>query len=150
MEGAKVLDLYCGSSALGIEALSRGATHVTFVDRSFYCMEAVQKSLRELGADASRWELVRAEAMTALRKFRRNEEPFDLVLLDPPYGHELARKMLIALNQYAIVSLAGIVVAEHDKREHLPPRLDHDADAAMVLKRQERYGDTVLTFFERQ
>jgi len=151
VQGARVLDLFSGTGALGIEALSRGASHVTFADRSFFCVKAIEENLSALGIDPAHFDLVRAEMLTAIRRLRRESEGprFDLVFLDPPYGHDLTRKTLIALAQYAIVSELGWVVAEHDKRDSLPPQFE-GKEGRLVLQRQERYGDTALTFYERQ
>lgn len=146
VQGARVLDLFSGSGALGIEALSRGAAEVTFVDRSFFCIQAIEANLQTLSVAPSRFNLIRAQALTAIRRLAREEATFDLALLDPPYGHGLVRKSLNALLQYAILSAAGLVVAEHDKRDSLPPQLE-GKNGRLILKRRQRYGDTVLTFY---
>ncbi len=150
--GAKVLDLFSGTGALGIEALSRGAAHATFVDRSFFCIQAIQANLQQLGLSersSDRVTLMRAEMLTALRKLRKEEELFDLVLLDPPYGQHLARKSLNALCQYVIVPQAGWVIAEHSKRDPLPDAVE-EKDIKFILQRRVQYGDTALSIFERQ
>ena len=152
IRGAKVLDLFSGSGALGIEALSRGAAEVTFVDRSFFCIQAIEANLTSLSLDSLRptpFTLLRTDAITAIRRLSREEVPFDLVLLDPPYGKHLARKSLNALGRYAIVSKSGLVVAEHDKRDPLPPSIQ-GKEVSLFLQRTERYGDTVLTIYQRQ
>ncbi len=148
---ASVLDLFCGTGALGLEALSRGAAHVTFVDRSSFCVHAVEASLEELrcaAADPASCAIVRREAFTALRHLDREGASFDLILLDPPYGRELARKSLNAISQYAIVADAGWVAVEHEKRDLLPPECD--GQTRLVRQRSERYGDTLLTFYVKQ
>jgi 16S rRNA (guanine(966)-N(2))-methyltransferase RsmD len=146
VQGARVLDLFSGSGALGIEALSRQAAEVTFVDRSFFCVQAIEANLQALSVATSRCSVIRAEMLTAIRRLAREEACFDLVLLDPPYGHGLARKSLNALLQYAILSPAGLVVAEHDKRDSLPDQIEGKS-GRLILKRRQRYGDTVLTFY---
>ena len=149
VEGARVLDLFAGSGALGIEGLSRGAAHVTFVDRSGFCIRAVEQNLESLLGRSS-WEsstLVKADVLSAIRKLAVRGQTFNLVLLDPPYGQDLARKTLIALCHGAIVSKSGWVVAESDKRDPLPPAFE-DSGSRLVSQRIETYGDTVLTFYE--
>ena len=149
IEGARVLDLFAGSGALGIEGLSRGAAHVTFVDRSGFCIRAVEQNLESLLGQSS-WEsstFVKADVLSAIRKLAVRGQTFDLVLLDPPYGQDLARKTLIALCRGAIVSQSGWVVAESDKRDPLPPAFE-DSGSRLVSQRFETYGDTVLTFYE--
>lgn len=83
---ARVLDLYAGTGALGIEALSRGAAHATFVDRASAAIRAVRGNLERTGL-AERGTVVQAEALRYLR--RRAQGPFDLVFLDPPYSVSL-------------------------------------------------------------
>ena len=148
--GARVLDLFSGTGALGIEALSRGAAHVTFVDRSFFCIRAIEANLESLRVEPAAFTLLRSEALTALRHLGRGgEASFDLVLVDPPYGRELARKSLIACTQYAIVAESGLLVAEHEKRDTLPARRE-GKEGHLVLQRSERYGDTALTIYTKQ
>ncbi len=167
VQGARVLDLFSGTGALGIEALSRGAAHVTFVDRSLFCVRAIEENLKNLGlgsGTSSVFTLVRSEVLTAIRHLGRDEESFDLILLDPPYGRELARKSLIASLQCAIVSQTGLVVIEHEKRDELPARLlcggparlacggppNEEKEGWWQMCRSERYGDTKLTFYIKQ
>lgn len=147
--GARVLDLFAGSGALGIEALSRGAAHATFVDRSGFCIRAVEQNLENLLGQAS-WEsstLLKADILSAIRKLALRRQTFDLVLLDPPYGEDLTRKTLIALCQGAIVSQSGWVVVESAKRDPLPPAFE-ESGSRLMMQRIETYGDTALTFYE--
>lgn len=156
VRGKRVLDLFSGSGILGIEALSRGASHVTFVDRSGFCTRMIEKNLdflKRCQAPFPRVPLahtvVRADALKAIRQFRENGVQFDWVLLDPPYGRDLSRKSLIALGQYAIIPFLGLVVAEYDKREMVPAEVE-GKEARLILQRSVQYGDTALTFYRRQ
>lgn len=149
--GARMLDLFAGSGALGIEALSRGAAHVTFVDRSGFCIQAIRANLENLGfstLDPSPFTLHRADALAAIRRLERQRACFDLIFLDPPYGGRLARNSLIALGRYAILTPLGLLVAEHDWRDSLPPEIK-GAAGRLVRRQEKRYGDTALTFYER-
>lgn len=147
VENARVLDLFAGSGAMGIEALSRGASHVTFVDRSPFSVRTSQENLRLFAAGSGRdFRVIRSDAVSAIRKLAGESALFDLVILDPPYGQELAKISLIALGRYAIVSPSGWVIAEHDKRDSLPAGIG-GKQRRFVSQRIERYGDTALTFF---
>ncbi|MBI3332666.1 MAG: 16S rRNA (guanine(966)-N(2))-methyltransferase RsmD [Candidatus Omnitrophica bacterium] len=145
VEGARVLDLFSGSGALGIEALSRGASHVTFLDRSLFCIRTLQANLRNLEED-DRCAVLRSDALTGIRNLAKRGALFDLVLLDPPYGGPLAIKSLNALADCAILLPSGLVVTEHDKRHPLPPKVESKA-GRLILQRRERYGDTALTIY---
>jgi len=176
VEGARVLDLFAGSGALGLEALSRGAAHVTFVDRSGFCIRAIQENLEkltqiprpagardEVGSSARHSEatrprnlvfpddvrVLRADVLSTIPKVAARGEVFDLVLLDPPYGPGAARKTLNVLTSCAILCESGWVVAECDKRDALPPILE-GTQGRLRLQRTETYGDTALAFYQRQ
>jgi 16S rRNA (guanine966-N2)-methyltransferase len=133
VQGAHVLDLYAGSGALGIEALSRGAAGAVFVDRSPKAVAAIRTNLAALGIDAP---VRRMEARAALRPPPDLADPYDLVFLDPPYRRvaELGRELSEALP--AVLAPGARVVSESDRREPL--------ELAFPLADERRYGDTVI------
>jgi 16S rRNA (guanine(966)-N(2))-methyltransferase RsmD len=133
LDGARVLDLFAGSGALGVEALSRGAAEATFVDSAPAAIAAVRRNLEALDLDA---EVRRADARAFLRNARAAARFYDLVLLDPPYrlAAGLGRELSEAVP--AILSDAGRVVTESDRRS--PLELD------LPLLDERRYGDTIL------
>jgi 16S rRNA (guanine966-N2)-methyltransferase len=122
--GLRVVDLFCGSGALGIEALSRGAAEVIFVDTDQHALDAVTANLASVGLDGTRATLVRA----ALPSYR--PPAADLVLLDPPYDLTVVDEVLTRLE-------AAIVVLES--------RVEPVIDERWVLHRQRRYGGTLVT-----
>lgn len=126
VHASRVLDLFAGSGALGIEALSRGAAHVTFVDASPAALAAVRVNLAscDLGDQA---EVVRADALTFLG---RTAECFDLVLLDPPYAFDQWPELLGAVH-------GAMVVIESDRSIETFPHFE--------VQRERRYGGTVVT-----
>jgi 16S rRNA (guanine966-N2)-methyltransferase len=128
VEGLRVLDLFAGSGALGIEALSRGAAAATFVDGSAQALAAVGRNLAEVGAEG---ELVRRDAV---RWLASAEGPYDLVFADPPY--DLAPRVAGPLTERlpAILSAQARIVTESDKRN--PLLLD------LPLLTERAYGDT--------
>ena len=133
VQGARVLDLYAGSGALGIEALSRGAASAVFVDRAQPAIAAIRANLRALGIEA---EVRRMQARTALRTASARAEAYDLVFLDPPYRRtaDLGRELSEALP--AVLAPGARVVSESDRRELLALELP--------LTDERRYGDTVI------
>jgi 16S rRNA (guanine966-N2)-methyltransferase len=133
IDGAGVLDLFAGSGALGIEALSRGAAGAVFVDRAPEAITAIRANLAALGIDA---DVRRSEARAALRAASARAEAYDLVFLDPPYRRaaELGRDLSEALP--AVLAPGARVVSESDRREPL--------ELALALTDERRYGDTLI------
>jgi 16S rRNA (guanine966-N2)-methyltransferase len=128
VEGLRVLDLFAGSGALGIEALSRGAASATFVDDAAPAVAAVRRNLAEVGAEG---EVVRRDA---LRWLASAEGPYDLVFADPPY--DLAARVAGPLTQRLPVLLSpdARIVTESDKRSPL--------ELGLPLVTERTYGDT--------
>jgi 16S rRNA (guanine966-N2)-methyltransferase len=137
IQGAHVLDLFAGSGALGIEALSRGAAEAVFVDRSHKAVQAIRANLTALGIEA---EVRPIEARAALRAASARREAYDLVFLDPPYRRagELGRELSEGLT--AVLAPGARVVTESDRR--MPLELD------LPLSDERRYGDTVIRIHE--
>ena len=136
VHGLRVLDLFAGSGALGIEALSRGAATATFVDVSHAAVEAIRRNLGELGVDA---EVRQAPVAAFLNDALKAGRQYDLVFLDPPYGHaaRLGRSLGGALAP--VLAPRARVVAESDRRA--PLELD------LALLDERRYGDTLIRIY---
>ena len=130
---ARVLDLFAGSGALGIEALSRGARAATFVDSAAAAVRAVQANLAAVGAEA---HVVRAEARSFLGAASRDGRQYDLVFVDPPYrlAASLGGDLSAALP--AVLAPGAVVVAESDRRAPL--------EVGLPLEDERRYGDTLI------
>ncbi len=131
--GARVLDLFAGSGALGIEALSRGAAEATFVDAAPAAIRAIRANLAALGAEA---QVVRGDALAALRTAREAARQYDLVFLDPPYRHAGRLAPGLSRGIEGLLAPGGSVVSESDRREPLALELP--------LLDERRYGDTLI------
>lgn len=140
IRGATVLDLFAGSGALGVEALSRGAHHVTFVDSARRSIAAVEANLADL-AMSDRATVLRSEAFAALGS-SAGSGPFDLVLVDPPYAFDQWAELIGALA--AVIAPTGVVVAESD-RDLEPAVVASRSTTGAGILRQRRYGGTVVT-----
>jgi 16S rRNA (guanine966-N2)-methyltransferase len=133
VQGARVLDLYAGSGALGIEALSRGAASAVFVDQSEQAVAAIRANLDALGIEAP---VHRMQARAALGLPPTASAAYDLVFLDPPYrrpvgfGHELSEALP------AVLAAGARIVSESDRRDPL--------ELAFPLADERRYGDTII------
>ena len=130
---ARVLDLFAGSGALGIEALSRGAADAVLVDSSAAAVAAIRRNLSALGVEA---EVRRQDALAYLRSASRDARQYDLVFLDPPYRQAGALGPELSAALGPVLAPAARVVAESDRRA--PLELDQ------VLLDERRYGDTLI------
>lgn len=143
IQGARFLDLYSGSGAVGIESLSRGAAHVTFVEKARPALVALRANLDRLGITKD--FAIQASGVTTFLRDSATATGFDIVFLDPPYD--------LAAEYAAVLSLLGspasrfrapgaIVIAEHRRNDSLA-----DADGALTRTRLLRQGDTALSFY---
>jgi|SRR5579862_4489465 len=136
VEGLRVLDLFAGSGALAIEALSRGASAATLVDRAQAAVAAIERNLGGLGLQA---EVRRQSAAAFLRSASDDARQYDLVFLDPPYrlASELAGELSAALP--GVLAPEARVIAESDRRAPLSLELP--------LLNERRYGDTLIRIY---
>jgi 16S rRNA (guanine966-N2)-methyltransferase len=137
VEGARVLDLFAGSGALAIEALSRGAADATLVDCSHAAVAAIQRNLDSLGLSA---DVRRQRALSFLECARAGARQYDLVFVDPPYRHATALGRELSAALMPVLAPDARVVAESDRRAPLElgqlTRLD-----------ERRYGDTLIRIY---
>jgi 16S rRNA (guanine966-N2)-methyltransferase len=133
--GARVLDLYAGSGALGIEALSRGAASAVFVERDARAAATIRANLEAVGAEA---EISREDALAFVRRDRRS---YDLVFCDPPYDSGPRIAGTLAERLPALLSNDARIVTESDKRNPL--------ELPFPLLRERTYGDTRIAIHGR-
>ncbi|WP_299641712.1 16S rRNA (guanine(966)-N(2))-methyltransferase RsmD [uncultured Ruegeria sp.] len=131
-DGLQVLDLFAGTGALGLEALSRGASHVTFVDDGRVAQGLIRKNI-DLTRSADRTDLIRRDAT---RLGDNTGAPYDLVFLDPPYGKSMGQKAVAALANGWIADDALLVWEENARMQ---------APAGFTLHDSRRYGDTHIS-----
>ena len=140
VQGARVLDGYAGTGAIGIEALSRGAGHVTFVEHDPRAVKLIEANLAALGAGGqAKPVIIRAGLAEAVRRLAG--EAFDLIVVDPPYGTTAAAEALDAV--HAVAGAGTRVIVEHASRYPPPP-----ACGGLTLTRTVRAGDSALSFYE--
>lgn len=141
IEGRRVLDLFAGTGQLGIEALSRGAAHATFVEQRGDAVKLVRENLALCGFEGSA-RVVTGEAMGFLSALR---ERFDLIFLDPPYESDLLEKTLAHIARHDLLTPHGIIVAESAADRQLPA-----LSAPYGIYREYRYGRIKLTVYHRE
>lgn len=129
----RVLDLFCGTGAMGIEAISRGAEKVVFVDKDARSIDMTKQNLKNLGIKA---QVTKCDALLFLEKC---EELFDLIILDPPYKSGLYEKVLQKIYEGKLLSEEGIIVCEHAQEDNF------DYGDFKVFD-EKRYGNIKLTY----
>ena len=139
--GAAFLDIYAGTGAIGIEALSRGAREVTFIESDAVAADLIRRNLARSASEPVRSRLITRDSAQAVALLEREERRFDFIYLDPPYeGGELERGLLV-VGESGLLGEGAIVIGEHDART-APPSC-----AGLAAYRTARYGRTALTFF---
>lgn len=144
VRGAEVLDLFAGTGALGIEALSRGAERVVFVERDPEALAALAANLDSLGIEREQAEVRRGDAFGALRAARAGEETYDLVFIDPPYRQARDWEPELSAALPSLLRPAGRVVVESDRRSPL------ELEFGLELERERRYGNTSIKIHRLQ
>ena len=142
---AKVLDAFAGSGAFGMEALSRGAEQAVFIDKDRGCVRIIKENLKSLSVEKEKTLVIAMDAFKAFYMLERKKENFDIVLLDPPYYKDMAKKSLIKLDSHAILTPRCIIVAEHYKKDVLPKELNN-----ITSYRTARYGDIYVSFYKKR
>ena len=138
--GARVLDLYAGSGALALEALSRGADSAVLADCAAKACQAIQENIDALGCK-EKAKLLRMKDTAALAALREKKDSFDLIFLDPPYRMDTA-PICRALVAAGLLRAGGMIVIEHGRET--PPRID----PPLALTDRREYGAAGLSFYE--
>ena len=141
LEGLRVVDLFAGSGALGIEALSRGAAHAAFVESDRHARDALAANLDALGL-GERARILPFALPAGLARMKASLCVADLVLLDPPYGGRIANATLAALAEAGVLKPGAMVVVEHHAKDALPERAER-----LFRQRQRAYGETVVSTY---
>ena len=144
IEGARFLDLCSGSGAVGIEALSRGAEHVTFVDRSRKMCGLIESNLDLCGIPEDESEVVMAEAAEFLRRAAtRNEQAWDIAFFDPPYASDYL-PVLAIFGTSTLLQADGVLIVEHHHKNELKDEVGEIRRWRII-----KQGDSALSFYEK-
>jgi len=143
IEGALFLDLFAGTGNIGIEALSRGAAGAVFVENNDRHVKVIMENLARTGL-GERARVIKSDVQTALKKLSVENLKFDIVFMDPPYNTDLAEKALLLLEENDTVGINGLVIVESERLKDMPLKV-----GKLVISRQEKYGDTKLTFYSK-
>jgi 16S rRNA (guanine966-N2)-methyltransferase len=138
VDGASVLDLYAGSGAMGLEALSRGAASAVFVESDREACRTIQRNLEKLRLEGA--QVVCVDALTALAQEASSSRRYDLVLVDPPYRMFSDLQTSLAAYLPAVLGEGGLLVVETSSRE--------EPELPLPMRTSRRYGSARLTLFE--
>lgn len=139
INGLAVLDLYAGSGAIGIEALSRGALHCTFVEKGPQALGALRKNLELCGFEPQA-EVVPLDVERVLSYLARKKRCFELIFVDPPYDQNLVMPTLVAAEK--VLADGGSVIVENSPRETV------ENTERLAVTDQRKYGQTFITFLK--
>ena len=139
---AYFLDVFAGTGAVGIEALSRGAALAIFVEVNKRVVRVIRENL-ELTRLADRAEVYSIDAIRAIKILDSKKASFDIIFLGPPYGSPLLEEAIEKISGSAILKRNGILVAEHRSNQKIK-----DSFGKLKKVRDSRYGDTILTFYK--
>jgi 16S rRNA (guanine(966)-N(2))-methyltransferase RsmD len=144
IEGARFLDLCAGSGAVGIEALSRGASDVTFVDKSRKMCALVEANLDLCRVPEEQTEVVQADVADYLSRSRKQKAaPWDIVFFDPPYATDYLQVLeLLGATTGKLLAEEGLLIVEHHHKNGLPDEL-----GSIIRSRTLKQGDSALSFF---
>jgi 16S rRNA (guanine966-N2)-methyltransferase len=147
ISGSTFLDCFAGSGSIGIEALSRGAGFVVFVEESPHASKVIRQNLALLDEDGTlRCQILAQKAQAALKSLERTGRKFDIVFLDPPYADaDQYPRVFEQLQNCELLSDEALVVAEHSKFLALPAQMMH-----LERRREVRQGDSVLSLYHFQ
>lgn len=144
IKGASFLDLYAGTGGVGIEALSRGAGEVAFVESNGLRVKMINHLITEFGF-RERSRVIKGEAYDFIKRESERRHKYDIIFLDPPYHSEELMKVLPLIGGGGVLEDRGIVIAEHSSKTALP-----DVIGRLNLIRDYRYGDTTLTLYRKE
>ncbi len=142
MEGKTFLDLFAGTGNIGLEAISRGAVRVVFVEVNRSLFGTIKKNLNVCGFN-NKYEIISASVKDSIKLLNQKKERFDVIFADPPYERGFVRETLYLLSNGSLISEDGIIVVQHSYREEPDWNTDE-----FVLMDQKRYSDTILSFFK--
>ncbi|MDP1852782.1 MAG: 16S rRNA (guanine(966)-N(2))-methyltransferase RsmD [Candidatus Omnitrophota bacterium] len=142
IEGLSFLELFAGSGAIGIEALSQGVKELVLVEKDPECIKIIKDNFSLLGEAG--YSLIGLDTQQALARLSKEGRKFDIIFMDPPYYQDMAKKTLQTLAAYDILTPSGFILVQHFKKDFLPEK-----SGDFTLFKQYKYGDTLLSLYQK-
>lgn len=139
---SRFLDLFAGSGAIGIEALSRGATFAVFTDINYKCVRVIEENITKAGF-SEQAQVYNADYKLALKKLKENK--FDIIYIDPPYNKGMGIDAIERISEYQLLSEDGVLILETDTNEEVPNEI-----GIYEKYNNKRYGRNILNLFRRK
>ncbi len=144
VSGGRVLDLFAGTGNLGLEALSRGASMVTFIDNNTDACNVIKHNVKLLGFEEQA-EVYLTDAFKAVKKFGSMDKKYDIIFIDPPYGDNIYNKIVSDLVREDIIDENGMVILEHSSHYH-----PEENFKGMAMLKRKKYGNTSVTIYIKE
>ncbi|MFN8791738.1 MAG: 16S rRNA (guanine(966)-N(2))-methyltransferase RsmD [Bdellovibrionales bacterium] len=142
IENVRALDLFCGTGNLGLEALSRGARHVTFVDAHKQSILITRENLAKLKVEKADYSVLQKDVLAYLKSYEG--EPFDIIFADPPFTQKMAHEVMQAASQSQAFGPSTVMTIESERKERM-----EDHYPGLVRYDVREFGDKVLSFFHK-
>jgi 16S rRNA (guanine966-N2)-methyltransferase len=139
----RVLDLFCGTGNLGLEALSRGATHVTFVDAHKQSIQITRDNIVKLKVTKDESLVIQKDVLHYLKQY--SGEAFDIIFADPPFTEKMAHDVMLGLSSSQAVGPETVISIESEKKERM-----EDQYGELIRYDHREFGDKILSFFKKQ
>jgi 16S rRNA (guanine966-N2)-methyltransferase len=141
IEDARFLDLFCGTGAVGIEALSRGSRNVVFVDSKSSAIDLLKDNLFRCGFD-NNFEIIQCDALQALATLSNRQRKFEYIFLDPPYGSDLILNSMDAISAGHLLLPNARILVEHASKKPVPEKVE-----GFLMDKEYKFGETMITLF---
>lgn len=146
MEDARFLDLFAGSGSMGIEALSRGAVRVVFIDRDSGSVRIIKENLENCGFQPENYQVYKNDVFKAVDILEKKDEKFDFIYVDPPFtDEEVFDRIMRRLDQARLLTEEGILLIRTRRKKSLTEGLKH-----LVKYRMNEYGESTLHYYKRE
>lgn len=141
---AKILDLFAGSGSVGIEALSRGANHCMFVERSHRVADILLRNLQQIKCDRGNYSIIINDVYKIIHKLSLQQSAFDFIFSDPPFRTAVVTRILKELSIANLLKTGGTLIVRHHKKEN---KLDQEFNFEII--RSKKYGDSILRYYKQ-
>lgn len=144
IEGARILDLFAGTGSYSFELLSRGSEMAVLIDKNPKAVKTLNKNAAKLGVQ-NQVEVIRADALDIIQRFKRLRRSFDIIIVAPPYFTGLDQEAMKGLASGALLNPGGIVVLQQARKEKF-----NEKYSELILRKTYRYGDTRISTYVKQ